>query len=58
MPTVKELQKEVTALREQLGQLKNHNSDLNDQVVQLKNHYSQLIDHVNSRFEAVNNRFL
>ena len=58
MPTVKELQKEVNTLREQLGQLKNHNSDLNDQVVQLKNHYSQLIDHVNSRFEAVNNRFL
>ena len=58
MPTTNELQKELKTLREQVIQIRSSNSDLRDEVVQLQDSYSKLIDHVNTRFQAVNNRFL
>ena len=58
MPSVKELEQEVTKLRAQVSKLSSTNSRLADDVVELKGNYSKLVDHVNTRFEAVDKRFL
>lgn len=58
MPTVKELEKELKGLREQVIKLRSSNSDLKDEIHHLKGTYSKLVDHVNNQFQAVNDRFL
>ena len=55
---LKELEQEVTKLRAQVSKLSSTNSRLADDVVELKGNYSKLVDHVNTRFEAVDKRFL
>jgi len=58
MPTVKEMEKELKGLREQIIKLRSSNSNLIDEVHHLKSTYSKLVDHVNNQFQAVNDRFL
>ena len=58
MPTVKEMEKELKGLREQIIKLRSSNSNLLDEVHHLKSTYSKLVDHVNNQFQAVNDRFL
>jgi peptidoglycan hydrolase CwlO-like protein len=58
MPSVKELEQEITNLRAQVSKLSSTNSNLRDDVVELQGNYSKLVEHVNTRFKAINSRFL
>ena len=58
MATNKELESEVSNLKDRLARVQSSNSRLRDDIVAIKSNYDRLVDGLNVRFEDLRANFL
>lgn len=57
MATNKQLETQVTSLKESVTKLQNQNSQLRDEIYVLKHNYTQLVKELSQKLEVIDTRF-
>ena len=57
MATNKQLETQVTSLKEIVTKLQNQNSQLRDEIYVLKHNYTQLVKELSQKLEVIDTRF-